>query len=237
MCVIYQWAADRLAQNLQYHDQGQEAGFLIVTLILLSTWLNLLKFHITTYHKGYWIGGLYFWLVNVKHKRFPTCRLSRTNCAHSVIIDYTQWNRSRLCIVSKYIRGVCALDKIGLSFKTVCVHPRICRHITRRPVLPILPYIWITQRQKISVSNVRYFHYYPVCSPGQNGRHFTDDILKYIFLNEKYCNLIRISMKFVPKGPIDNKWALFQVMDWRRTGDKPLSETMLTQYTDAYMRH
>ena len=44
-------------------------------------------------------------------------------------------------------------------------------------------------------------------------------------------------MKFVHEGPIDNKWALVQVMAWRWTGDKPLSEPMLTQFTDAYMRH
>ena len=28
--------------------------------------------------------------------------------------------------------------------------------------------------------------------------------------------MIRISLKFVPRGPIDNKWALVQVMAWRR---------------------
>ena len=37
-------------------------------------------------------------------------------------------------------------------------------------------------------------------SPGQNGRHFADDI----FVNEKFCILIKISLRFVPKGPIDN---------------------------------
>ena len=36
---------------------------------------------------------------------------------------------------------------------------------------------------------------------------------------------------------IDNSPALVQVMVWRRTGDKPLSGLMLTQFTDAYMRH
>ena len=48
---------------------------------------------------------------------------------------------------------------------------------------------------------------------------------------------IQISMKFVPKGPIANKSALFQVMAWRRTGDKPLPEALMTQFIDAYMRH
>ena len=72
---------------------------------------------------------------------------------------------------------------------------------------------------------------------GQNDHHFADDIFKCIFLNEKILILIRISLKFIPKGPIYNKWALVQVMAWHRIGDKPLPEPMLTQFTDAYMRH
>ena len=41
--------------------------------------------------------------------------------------------------------------------------------------------------------------------------HFAD-IFKCIFMNEKLCILVRISLKFVPKGPIDNKSALVQVL-------------------------
>ena len=33
---------------------------------------------------------------------------------------------------------------------------------------------------------------------GQNGRQFTDDIFKLIFINEKFCILMWISLKFVP---------------------------------------
>ena len=66
---------------------------------------------------------------------------------------------------------------------------------------------------------------------------FADNFFKYIFLNEKFCILIKISLKFVPKGPIDNNPALVQVMAWHRIGDKPLSEQMLTRFTDAYMQH
>ena len=64
-----------------------------------------------------------------------------------------------------------------------------------------------------------------------------DDIFKCIFLKENISILIQMSLKFVSKGPIDNKSALFQVMAWRRTGDKPLPEAMMTQFTDAYMQH
>ena len=64
-----------------------------------------------------------------------------------------------------------------------------------------------------------------------------DDLFKCIFVNEKFCSLIKISLKFVPKGPINNNQALVQIMAWRWIGGKPLSEPMLTQFTDAYMRH
>ena len=46
------------------------------------------------------------------------------------------------------------------------------------------------------------FNSYP---PGQNGCHFADDMFRCIFVNEKFCTLIKISPKFVPKGSIDNK--------------------------------
>ena len=74
-------------------------------------------------------------------------------------------------------------------------------------------------------------------TPGQSGRHFTDDTFKSIFVKENLCILIRISLKFVPEGPINNIPALVLMMAWRRIGDKPLSEPMLTRYNDAYMRH
>ena len=63
--------------------------------------------------------------------------------------------------------------------------------------------------------------------PRQNGRRFADDTLKRIFLNENVRIWIKISLKFVPKGPINNNPALVQIMAWRRSGDKPLSEPML----------
>ena len=54
-------------------------------------------------------------------------------------------------------------------------------------------------------------------------------------MRENSCMSIRISLKFVSKSPIDNISALVSVMAWRRTGDKPLPEPMLTQFPDAYM--
>ena len=62
--------------------------------------------------------------------------------------------------------------------------------------------------------------------PRQNGRHFADDIFKRIFVNENILILIKISLKFVPKGAINSIPALVQIMAWCRPGDKPLSEPM-----------
>ena len=49
-----------------------------------------------------------------------------------------------------------------------------------------------------------------------------DSILKCIFLNENDRIPTQISLKFVPRSPIDNEPTLVQVMAWRRTGGKPL---------------
>ena len=38
---------------------------------------------------------------------------------------------------------------------------------------------------------------------------------------------VQISLKLAPKGLTNNIQALVQIMDWRRPGDKPLSETMM----------
>ena len=63
--------------------------------------------------------------------------------------------------------------------------------------------------------------------PRQNGRHLANDTIIRIFLNENIRISIKISLKFVPKGPINNIPALVQIMAWRRSGDKPLSEPMV----------
>ena len=51
-----------------------------------------------------------------------------------------------------------------------------------------------------------------------------DAIFKCIFVNEDVWIPINISLKFVPKGPINNIPALVQIMAWLRPGHKPLFE-------------
>ena len=76
-----------------------------------------------------------------------------------------------------------------------------------------------------------------ILRPRQHGRHFQDDIFKCIFVKENIWVSIKISLKFVPKVSINNIPALVQTMAWRWPGDKPLSEPMMAQFTDAYTRH
>ena len=72
--------------------------------------------------------------------------------------------------------------------------------------------------------------------PRQNGRHFPDGNFKCILFDKNAYISIDVPLKFVTKSPINNIPALVQMMAWRRPGDKPLSEPMLAQVTDAYMR-
>ena len=65
--------------------------------------------------------------------------------------------------------------------------------------------------------------------PRQNGRHFAHDIFKRTFLNENFRIPIEMSLKFVPKSPINNIPALVLIMGWHRPGDKSLSEPMVVR--------
>ena len=77
-------------------------------------------------------------------------------------------------------------------------------------------YVWVPQ-DPTDVKSLR---------PRQNGRRFADDTFKRIFLNEIVWISIKISLKFVPRVPINNIPALVQIMAWRRPGGKPLSEPL-----------
>ena len=100
---------------------------------------------------------------------------------------------------------------------------------------PELAYVHKGSKDKMRLC--RQLRHFDSFTPRQNCRNSADDVFRCIFANEKFCILIEISLNFVPKGPIDNNQASVYIMAWCRIGDKPLSEPMLTQFTDAYMRH
>ena len=88
----------------------------------------------------------------------------------------------------------------------------------------LLPVCWVCCISHTCQTNVEELK---TLRPRQNGRHFADDIFKRIFFNENVWISIKISLKFVPKGPINIIPAMFQIMAWCRPGAKPLSEVML----------
>ena len=66
----------------------------------------------------------------------------------------------------------------------------------------------------------------------QNSRNFSDDLSKCIFLKKNVWISIKISLKFVPKSPVNNIQALEynddNIYD-NNNGDKPLSEPMMVR--------
>ena len=56
-------------------------------------------------------------------------------------------------------------------------------------------------------------------------------------LSSKVLISIKVGLKFVVKGPLDNKQALVHIMVWRRKNGKPLFKPMIALFTDEYMHH
>ena len=54
-----------------------------------------------------------------------------------------------------------------------------------------------------------------------------DDLFKCIFVIENVRISTKVSLKFVPKGPINNIVALIQIVARHQSGDKPLSEALV----------
>ena len=79
---------------------------------------------------------------------------------------------------------------------------------------------WINDATTVTVNTL---------TPIRYEQHFADDIFKCIFWNENVWISIKISLKFVLKGPINNIPALVQIMACRRPGDKPLSEPRMVR--------
>ena len=50
----------------------------------------------------------------------------------------------------------------------------------------------------------------------------------YFILEWKLLYFDQMSLKFIPKNPIDNILALAKLMHWRWSGNKVLSEPMMT---------
>ena len=90
-----------------------------------------------------------------------------------------------------------------------------------------MPLISKLTHHRLHLGQLPGMHYLNTLRLRQNGCRFADDTFKCIFLNENVRISMKISLKFVPKGPINNNPALVQIMAWHQSGDKPLSEPMM----------
>ena len=141
------------------------------------------------------------------HLAYPRMHHSEQKCS---VLNDALWD------VEELHCGVCELG--GLT---------VIKTTTKHDMLPWDPFMSdILQgcsRLRCSMPSIN------TLRPRQNGRQFADDTYKCIFLNENVWIPIKISPKFVPKGPINNIPTLVQIMAWRRPGDKPLSGPMMVR--------
>ena len=84
-------------------------------------------------------------------------------------------------------------------------------------------YPWVTAHSSIHLTVLTHWGWDKMAAL------FADGTFKCIFLSETVGISIKISLKFVHKGPINNIPALVQIMAWRPPGDKPLSEPMVAR--------
>ena len=151
---------------------------------------------------------LSFWLLakptssNIKMVSFPFHKLD----SH---ITYEKWGMWNLCL--QVITGKdCTLGLMKLDQHIISQCWQKCN--------------WIGIPQIAGNLNTRALN---TLRLRRHGCHSSDDIFKCIYLNENVWISIKISLNFVPKGPINNIPALVQTMTWHWPGDRPLSEPMM----------
>ena len=176
----------------------------------------------------YWLCRIYWSLSSVRNDFiYPSHhsidkRWKKANTFHDA------WNKSSTTSVKIYDIVVYQRDgcfrsfRNAFSFQSYIVVLIYFKEHKRRVTIPVIPPehwdgadSWNAHERQGPFNSLR---------PRHNGRHFADDVFKSNFLNENVLISIKISLKFVPKGPINNIPALVEIMAWRRPGDKPLSE-------------
>ena len=148
---------------------------------------------------------------------------------YAILYEWVELCWQRSCIFIDMYRLFCVWDITFVStIKLMAIH--VCPHDRQNfHAVPALLFLLVSDTDRCYPFTSGLFHLVTVITlrPRQNGRRFADDTFKRIFLNENVRISIEISLKLVPKGPISNIPALVQIMAWRRSGDKPLSEPMM----------
>ena len=118
----------------------------------------------------------------------------------------------------------------------------VYKGVTYRDIVPVASLQGIEEHLELNSQDIVVASYpksgiFKTHAPLTKWPPFWQTTLSNAFFNETDSISIRISLQFDPRSPIDTYSVLVQVMAWRRKGDKPLSEPMLTWFSDAYMRH
>ena len=112
------------------------------------------------------------------------------------------------------------MEYFDLNFTEVCFHGCTWQYVTFDSGNGFA----LNRRRSISQPMVTPTHAVILTHWGQDE---IDAICNCIFLNENVSISIKISLKFILKGPTNNIPTLVQIMVWRRPGAKPLSEPMM----------
>ena len=87
---------------------------------------------------------------------------------------------------------------------------------------------WLHAIQRIMCLTSSQRSIFSTLRPRQNGRNFANNIFNRIFVNENVRISVEFSLKFIPKGPINNIAALVQIIAWCCLPcDKLLSEPVM----------
>ena len=132
------------------------------------------------------------------------------------------------------ILRICVLYVISLMMIVkICVFYLII--IIKLEVWPICHCLGLVMKQWFTL--YVFWYSFKSLSPRQNGHNFADDIIKCILLNENVSILIKILLKFIHKGPIDNIPTLVQIMAWHQPGANHYLNQWLWAYWSIYIYH
>ena len=142
-------------------------------------------------------------------------------------------NERRCCIVTPPLIGW-SHTQSNPSFSILYIAQQLQRINFVLYIMPTKGLTLTSPKQKAHILSLLWSLFFglqvPFCyresSVGMRILHTFSTCVSCIFLNENVWIPNKISLRFVPKGPINNNPSLVQITAWRRPGNKPLSEPM-----------
>ena len=202
------WSTNHRELSIQYFIQHPR------DFVETACWFIMLKNWVRTQNNN--------WNVNHPPQHKNTICITCPFCGESIC--YWRISNTKMPLLQSFdgFFGISLTDLLNKQSNSQLFEMLLCSYdVTATTTLlqyPSMQACLVSNWQEAYINTLR---------PRQNGRHFPDDSFRWIFLNENVWISIEVSLKFVPKGPINNIPALVQIMAWRQPGDKPLSEPMM----------